>query len=109
MFFNGAKAKPAKLQVRPLEEQDERESQKLWYKTVQAVKDKNHELATDEKTRVEDMQREEAAKRAAENVEWHPRLFRRVKGGPGGEEEGEEELEWIINAKMYVKKLWRGD
>ncbi|KAK8137950.1 hypothetical protein PG984_001330 [Apiospora sp. TS-2023a] len=100
MFFNGAKARPAKLQVRPLEEQDERESQKLWYNTAQAVLDKNHELATDEKTRIEDMQREEAAKRAAENVEWHPRLFRRVKGGPGGEEEGEEELEWIINAKV---------
>ncbi|KAK7924357.1 hypothetical protein PG985_006411 [Apiospora marii] len=100
MFFNGAKARPAKLQVRPLEEQDERESQKLWYNTAQAVLDKNHELATDEKTRIEDMQREEAAKRAAENVEWHPRLFRRVKGGPGGEEEGEEELEWIINAKI---------
>ncbi|KAK8050224.1 oxysterol-binding protein [Apiospora phragmitis] len=100
IFFNGAKARPAKLQVRPLEEQDERESQKLWYNTAQAVLEKNHELATDEKTRVEDMQREEAAKRAAENVEWHPRLFRRVKGGPGGEEEGEEELEWIINAKI---------
>ncbi|KAK6842840.1 hypothetical protein PG995_001852 [Apiospora arundinis] len=100
MFFNGAKARPSKPQVRPLEEQDERESQKLWYNTVQAVNEKNHELATDEKTRVEDMQREEAAKRAAENVEWHPRLFRRIKGGPGGEEEGEEELEWIINAKI---------
>ncbi|KAK9421595.1 putative Oxysterol-binding protein-like protein OBPalpha [Seiridium unicorne] len=99
-FFNGAKAKPSKPQVRPLEEQDERESQKLWGKTARAVKDKNHELATDEKTKIEDMQREEAAKRAAENVEWHPRLFRAVRGGPGGEEEGEEELEWIINAHI---------
>lgn len=86
--------------MRPLEEQDERESQKLWAPTARAVKDKNHELATDEKTKIEDMQREEAAKRAAENVEWHPRLFRAVRGGPGGEEEGEEELEWIINAHM---------
>jgi oxysterol-binding protein-related protein 8 len=100
VFFNGAKAKPSKPQVRPLEEQDDRESQKLWARTARAVKDKNHELATDEKTKIEDMQREEAAKRAAENVEWHPRLFRAVKGGPGGEEEGEEELEWIINARM---------
>lgn len=99
-FFNGATARPSKPHARPLEEQDDRESQKLWAATARAVKDKNHELATDEKTKIEDMQREEAAKRAAENVEWHPRLFRAVKGGPGGEEEGEEELEWIINAHI---------
>jgi oxysterol-binding protein-related protein 8 len=100
MFFNGAKAKPTRPKARPLEEQDERESRKLWYKTALAVKDKNHELATEEKTKIEDMQRQEATKRADENIEWHPRLFRRVQGGPNGEEEGEEELEWIINAHM---------
>ena len=55
---------------------------------------------TDEKTKIEDRQREEAAQRAQENIEWHPRLFRRVQGGPGGLEEGEEDLEWVINANM---------
>ncbi|KAH8675536.1 hypothetical protein BX600DRAFT_507766 [Xylariales sp. PMI_506] len=100
MFFNGAKSKPSKPKARPLEEQDERESQRLWLNTANAVKEKNHELATDEKTKIEDMQREEAAKRAADGVEWHPRLFRRVKGGPGAEDEGEEELEWLINAHI---------
>lgn len=100
MFFNGAKARPSRPLTRPIAEQDERESQKLWRKTAQAVKDKNHEVATDEKTKVEDSQREEAAKRGSENVEWHPRLFKRVKGGPGGEDEGEEDLEWILNARM---------
>lgn len=86
--------------MRPIEEQDERESQKLWAPTAQAVKDRNHELATDEKTKVEDRQREERETRAREGVEWKPRLFRAVQGGPGGPEEGEEELEWIINAHM---------
>lgn len=100
MFFNAMKAKPSAPTSRPLEEQDERESQKLWAKTAQAVKDRNHELATEEKTKIEEIQREEAAKRANDGVEWHPRLFRRVKGGPGGPEEGEEDLEWIINAQM---------
>lgn len=57
-------------------------------------------MATSEKTKVEDQQREEAAKRAEENVEWHPRLFRPVRGGPGGSEEGEEDLDWIINAEV---------
>lgn len=101
MFFNALKAKPSSPDVRPIEEQEERESQRLWANTAQAVKDRNHELATDEKTKIEDMQRDEAAKRAQDGVEWHPRLFRRVRGGPGGQDEGEEDLEWIINAQMY--------
>lgn len=100
MFFNAHRAKPSPPQVRPVAEQEERESQRLWQKTSQAVKDRNHELATDEKTTVEDAQRDEAAKRAQDGVEWHPRLFRRVKGGPGSFEEGVEDLEWIINANM---------
>ncbi|GKT42156.1 oxysterol-binding protein-like protein OBPalpha [Colletotrichum spaethianum] len=102
MFFNARKSKPSSPLVRPIEEQDERESQKLWLATAQAVKDRNHELATDEKTKVEDRQREEREIRTREGIEWHPRLFRSVQGGPGGSEEGEEELEWIINAKMCV-------
>lgn len=85
-----------------MEEQDERESQKLWYKTVIAINERNHDAATDEKTKVEEMQRLEAAKRAENGVEWHPRLFRKVRGGLGGSEEGEEDLDWILNSEMYV-------
>lgn len=59
-------------------------------------------VATDEKTKIEDMQRDEAAKRAEEGVEWVPRLFRPVQGGPGGIDEGEEDLDWILNANMWV-------
>lgn len=102
MFFNALRSKPSPPLCRPLEEQEERESQKLWFKTAQAVIDRNHELATDEKTKVEEQQREEAALRANDGIEWRPRLFRAVKGGPGGAEEGEEDLEWIINAQMFV-------
>ncbi|PIG69047.1 oxysterol-binding protein [Aspergillus arachidicola] len=57
-------------------------------------------VATDEKTKIEDRQREEAAKRANDGVEWHPKLFRRVQGGPGGADEGEEDLDWVINAQI---------
>ncbi|KAI1394251.1 Oxysterol-binding protein [Hypoxylon trugodes] len=100
MFFDARKAKPSKPRVRPLEEQDERESQRLWRKTAQAVKERNHELATDEKTKVEDQQRDEAASRAAAGVEWRPRLFRRVDKEYGGTGEDMEHLEWIINAHI---------
>jgi hypothetical protein len=57
-------------------------------------------LATDEKTKIEDQQRDEAAKRVEEGIDWHPKLFRPVRGGPGGSEEGEEDLDFILNAEM---------
>ncbi|MCJ1271335.1 hypothetical protein MMC22_011235 [Lobaria immixta] len=100
VLFNATNTKHTPPIVRPLEEQDGRESQKLWYKTVLAINDRNHDAATDEKTKVEDMQREEAAKRVEEGIEWNPRLFRKVRGGPGGSEEGEEDLDWILNAEI---------
>lgn len=59
-------------------------------------------MATTEKSKVEDRQREEAAKRADEGLEWRPKLFRPVKGGRGGPDEGEEDLDWILNAQMYA-------
>lgn len=74
----------------------------MWYKTVLAINERNHDAATDEKTKVEDMQREEAAKRVEDGIEWQPRLFRKIHGGPGGSEEGEEDLDWILNAEMLV-------
>ncbi|KAJ5601419.1 hypothetical protein N7510_010953 [Penicillium lagena] len=100
LLFDGAHAKHTKPQVRPIEEQAERESQRLWKPTVKAIIARNHELATDEKTKIEDQQRDEAAKRADEGVEWRPRLFRAVQGGPGGQDEGDEDLDWIINADV---------
>ncbi|PHH63876.1 hypothetical protein CDD82_1824 [Ophiocordyceps australis] len=100
MFFDATRSKPTQPQVRSITDQDERESQKLWEKTARAVKERNHEVATDEKTKIEDRQREEASRRTQDAIEWHPRLFRRVRGGPGCAEEGEEDLEWIINATI---------
>jgi hypothetical protein len=79
---------------------EERESQKLWNVVTTALKNRDQNVATTEKTRIEDEQRQEASRRADEGVDWRPRLFRPVQGGPGGSEEGEEDLDWIINATM---------
>ncbi|QRD88538.1 putative oxysterol binding protein [Aspergillus flavus] len=100
LLFNASTATHTPPQVRPIAQQGERESQRLWQTTVKALLERNHEVATDEKTKIEDRQREEAAKRANDGVEWHPKLFRRVQGGPGGADEGEEDLDWIINAQI---------
>ncbi|KAI1005852.1 Oxysterol-binding protein-like protein [Podosphaera aphanis] len=100
VLFDATKARPTPPLVRPLEEQDEHESQRLWFKTAQAVKERNHEVATDEKTKIEDMQREETSRRIECGLEWHPRLFRPVEVGPGGTEESEEDLDWILDARI---------
>jgi hypothetical protein len=100
LLFNATRARHTPPQARSLDEQDERESQRLWFKTAEAVKARDHVLATDEKTKIEDMQRDEAARRAEDGVEWHPRLFRPVHGGPDGPDEGEEDLDWILNANI---------
>ncbi|KIN04166.1 hypothetical protein OIDMADRAFT_40239 [Oidiodendron maius Zn] len=100
VLFDATKASHTPPSARPLEEQDERESQRLWYKTAQAVIARDHELATDEKSKIEDRQRDEAAKRAEDGIEWHPKLFRPIEGGPGGSEEGEEGLDFILNANI---------
>lgn len=92
--------KPTPPLVRPLEDQSERESQKLWHSTVQAVIARDHEKATEEKTAIENMQREEAAKRLADGVDFQPRYFRAVRTKPGESEEGEEKLDWILNKDM---------
>ncbi|OCK83393.1 putative oxysterol binding protein [Lepidopterella palustris CBS 459.81] len=103
LLFDATHAKETPPKTRPLKEQEERESQKLWANVTQAIKQRDQETATDEKSKIEDMQREEAAKRADDGVDWHPRLFRRVRGGHGGTEEGEEDLDWIINANIDAK------
>ena len=100
LLFDASHARETPPRTRPIEEQDERESQRLWQKVTTAIKQRDQLTATDEKTKIEDRQREEAARRADEGVDWTPRLFRRVQGGPGGPEEGEEDLDWIIRAKM---------
>ncbi|KIW88272.1 uncharacterized protein Z519_11383 [Cladophialophora bantiana CBS 173.52] len=102
-LFDATHAKHAPPLTRPLEEQGERESQKLWKSTVQAVHVRDHEAATTEKAKIEDRQREEAKRREELGVEWKPKLFRRVDSRPGGCEEGEEDLEWIINAHLDPK------
>lgn len=108
MFFNAHRSKPSPPLVRPIQDQWDRESQRLWEKTANAVKERNHEAATDEKTKIEDRQREEAAQRAHNGEEWQPRLFRAVGSAHEHAEEGEEDLEWIIDANVYVPSSIHG-
>ncbi|KAI9861403.1 MAG: hypothetical protein M1813_005300 [Trichoglossum hirsutum] len=100
LLFDATHAKPTPPLVRIIDEQDERESQRLWSKVAIALRERNHDAATDEKSKIEDRQRVETATRAADGIEWKPSLFRPVHGGPGGPEEGDEDLDWILNTAI---------
>lgn len=82
------KATPLKPQVRPLEEQGEFESRKLWKKVTDALSKRDHVTATDEKFKIENQQRILAKKRVEDGVEFHPKLFR--EGNPS------DDLEFYI-------------
>ncbi|CAG8569795.1 9838_t:CDS:2, partial [Ambispora gerdemannii] len=59
----------------PEEEQEENESRRLWSKVTSALIARNLDLATEEKTLIEDSQRNEAKSREAEGIDWRPRYF----------------------------------
>jgi len=97
LLFDATHAKHQPPKARAVEEQHERESQRLWAATTKAIKEVNHEVATDSKTAIEEQQRAEAAQRHETGQEWQPKLFRAV---PPSLEPGEDNLDWIIDADI---------
>ncbi|KAK1921849.1 hypothetical protein DB88DRAFT_499401 [Papiliotrema laurentii] len=91
--------------VRPLEEQDEQESRRLWDPVTQNLLSKNWSEATKQKQIIEQRQRELAAKRKANNEEFVPRFFEvdisdgRPKLSEGGRKAIQEEVERIKKEK----------
>ncbi|SCW04460.1 LAFE_0H14026g1_1 [Lachancea fermentati] len=80
VLFDAHKEKPLKPEVRPLAEQGDFESRKLWKKVTDALAVRDHTTATEEKFKIENYQRELAKKRLEDGVEFHPKLFRPASG-----------------------------
>lgn len=57
------------------EHQEEKESRRLWAKLTEGLLANNQDMATDEKTKVEDEERALRKEREAKNIEWKPRFF----------------------------------
>ncbi|KAL0143469.1 oxysterol binding protein [Mucor lusitanicus] len=57
------------------EHQEEKESRRLWAKLTEGLMANNQDMATDEKTKVEDEERALRKDREAKNIEWKPRFF----------------------------------
>lgn len=87
-----------KGKVRPLNEQWEYESRKLWKATIEGLSKRNHEIATTEKSKVEDEQRAKAKARLELGKEFTPKLFRHVTE----EETDLKDLEFVVNQELNL-------
>lgn len=107
VLFDTHNDSPIKPKVRPLGEQGQYESRRLWKKVTDALAERDHKVATEEKFQIEDEQRRLAKKRVEDGVEWYPKLFRKVKPGsdldyyiykniPNGTDNVEEQVKSIL-------------
>ncbi|ODQ50232.1 hypothetical protein SAICODRAFT_173898 [Saitoella complicata NRRL Y-17804] len=80
ILFDARGARPATHDMKPLSEQDERESQRLWDPVTRAIKKRDQDAATDAKSAIEERQRQEQRRREAEGAQWEPRFFVRRAG-----------------------------
>lgn len=57
------------------ENQEEKESRRLWAKLTEGLLANNQDMATDEKAKVEDEERTLRKERKQKNIEWKSRFF----------------------------------
>ncbi|KAI9337431.1 hypothetical protein BD770DRAFT_331746 [Pilaira anomala] len=74
-FFNVQTHPVIHKLVEPLDNQEWNESRKLWSKVTAGLSSNDMDYATDEKSFIENRQREETATRQKQNTEWQPRFF----------------------------------
>ncbi|KAI9775633.1 MAG: Oxysterol binding protein [Candelina submexicana] len=74
--------KTTPLILAPLAEQDPMESRKAWYAVGQAIEKGNMDLTSQEKSKIENQQRELRRKEQAEGRQWERRFFSRVEHDP---------------------------
>ncbi|KAJ8664063.1 hypothetical protein O0I10_000341 [Lichtheimia ornata] len=75
LLFDVKTAQIHPKEVAPEEEQDEYESRQLWSKLTSAIRSRDMDGATNEKTLVEDRQRQKAKSREERGETWKPRFF----------------------------------
>ena len=90
--------------IPPLDRQLPNESQRFWAGVTKAIKGKQFNEATKLKTELEERQREKAALREKDNIEWKPRFFThavKADGKPDLTESGKMALEGL-QAEQYA-------
>lgn len=74
MFVDTKKMPIIRKQVKPIAEQEEFESRRLWKEVTAALKEQNVAAATAGKTLIEQKQRELVKERAVKGVQWQNRV-----------------------------------
>ncbi|ORX98971.1 Oxysterol-binding protein [Basidiobolus meristosporus CBS 931.73] len=75
LFFDAANSQVYPKIVAPEDEQEPYESRRLWSKVTSALTNRDMDLATDEKTAIEENQRMIAKERDENDINWSPRFF----------------------------------
>lgn len=84
------------------------ESRKVWSSVTKAILAKDFSKATDEKTEIEERQREKAAARLANNEEWKPVFFQApalTAGQPSLNKSGEEVMRRLHVGKYNIEDI----
>ncbi|KAI9034314.1 hypothetical protein DFJ74DRAFT_648862 [Hyaloraphidium curvatum] len=108
VWFDAATAHVHPKIVLPPAEQDEFESRRLWGKVTEAILAGRMDAATDEKSHIEDAQRNNLRTRQADGVEWVPRFFSR-EGGPYHAFHAVKHLDWRDTQQVQAnleKAIW---
>lgn len=98
---------PVPKSVPPEEEQLPNESRKFWGKVTDAILSKQYSQATKEKQDLEERQREKAAERKAQNIDWEPRFFTAATtplGKPDLTEQGKNALKGLQEGNFKLEE-----
>lgn len=74
MFVNTKEMPIVRKQVKPIADQEEFESRKLWKEVTAALKEQNVQLATAGKSLIEQRQRDLVKERAEKGIKWKNRV-----------------------------------
>lgn len=75
LFLDSTKIAPCELSVKPVEQQDPMESRAAWKKFADAIRVGNYDLASYEKSKIENEQRDMRKKELADGAKWQTRWF----------------------------------
>lgn len=78
LFYDAQLKKAEGLVVKPIEEQHHLESRKAWFKVAEAIKKSDYDLIHQEKSTIENEQRELRKKEQDADVDWETRWFDNV-------------------------------
>ncbi|ESW97001.1 Protein KES1 [Ogataea parapolymorpha DL-1] len=109
VFFDAKNSKPQHLTVKPIEEQSPLESRRAWQKVAEAIRANNYNLIHEEKTKIENEQRELRKKEAADDTPWKQKFFEEIDYTTLTEEDDETGYVKLANmANLSLKNVPSG-